>query len=469
MRRKWSLLAAPVTPSRPLPSVVVIGAGMAGLVTARLLHDSGFPVTVLEARERLGGRTWTDESLGVPLDLGGSWIHGADHNPLTDWCKALNIPLVITSDGERYWFENHQGVARSAVWRQAWRGRWLARFTLDSAATYQRLARRLGHQPQLSLGTVIEPLLRSNWLPELDRRVVASLVSTSEGVQGAPANFIDIEDWFPGEAHGVNAMPVGGYKRLIDDAAEGLTIHCHAPVEAIATNGDGVTIVTSQTTFHADLAVVTVPLGILKANRIRFEPALPAQKLVAIQRIGYGGEGVLGKLFMRFAKRFWPADKDWLMDLPKLTSERGIFTTWTCLEAVVGAPVLLAFANGQAAANFDRYASDDEVYAAAMDVLNRMFPGKVVPPEQFIYTRWLSDPWALGSYTYPAVGSPLSDRDAYQEPVGGRLYFAGEGTQKADFGTVHAALRSGEQAAEAIVRAVTGQQAVRGAIPWAAH
>src|SRR5262249_62041367 len=63
--------------------VVVVGAGMAGLVAARLLHDSGFAVTVLEARDRLGGRTWTDDSLGAPLDLGGFWVHGVGGKSLT--------------------------------------------------------------------------------------------------------------------------------------------------------------------------------------------------------------------------------------------------------------------------------------------------------------------------------------------------------------------------------------------------
>ena len=71
--------------------VIVVGAGMAGLVAARLLHDSGFAVTVLEARKRIGGRTWTDDSLGAPLDLGGSWVHGVDGNPLALWCDKLGV------------------------------------------------------------------------------------------------------------------------------------------------------------------------------------------------------------------------------------------------------------------------------------------------------------------------------------------------------------------------------------------
>ncbi|RIK42710.1 MAG: hypothetical protein DCC55_07965 [Chloroflexi bacterium] len=447
------------------PSVLVIGAGMAGLVAARLLRDSGFPVTVVEARDRLGGRIWTDHSLGAPVDLGGSWIHGADDNPLSDWCRALGVQLAITSDEERYWHENKLVMERSEAWRRAWRGRAVAGLALGGGVRYQRLMRRLGRKTQLSLATVIEPILRSRWLPDLDRRVLAAVVSTSEGVQGAPAEFIDIEDWFPREAHGVNALPVGGYQQLIDDAATGLDIRLNQPVHMIAYNTEGVQAVTTQGMLYVDLAVITVPLGILKQRKLQFDPPLDAARRAAIDRIGYGGDGVLGKVIMRFPYRFWPADRQWFLSLPPSPEQRGVFTAWISLENVAGAPLLMAFTNGHAAANFDRNSTDAEVQAAALAVLERMFPGQVPPPTSFIFTRWLSDPWALGSYSYPAVGSSPRDRLAYAEPVADRLYFAGEGTQTVDFGTVHAALRSGEATAERIFRTYTGCEPVRRA-PW---
>jgi polyamine oxidase len=465
MGKSWSLFGTAAPAGWTPPTVIVIGAGMAGLVAARLLHDSGFGVTVVEARNRLGGRVWTDHSLGAPVDLGGSWIHGADHNPLSDWCRVLGIPLVITSDDERYWHENQQVMERGEVWRRAWRGRLVAGGVLAAAGAYQRLRRRLGSNVNLSLADVIEPVLHSRWLPDLDRRVLSSIVSTSEGVQGAPAEYIDVEDWFPKEAHGVNAMPAGGYDQLINDAAAGLTIHLNQPVQRIAYAGNGVTVLAGAEQLQADIALVTVPVGLLKGGKLHFDPPLPAQKQAAIDRIGYGGQGVLGKIVMRFPHRFWPEKQQWFLSLPPGPTQRGVFTSWISLEAMVGAPILLAFTNGHAAARFDRFTSDEAVCQAALGVLQRMFPGQVPQPEGFIFTRWLSDPWALGSYTYPAVGSPLSDRVDYAAPVANRLYFAGEGTATADFGTVHAALRSGEAAAEAIFRTYTGCEPVRTA-PW---
>ncbi|MSO79756.1 MAG: FAD-dependent oxidoreductase [Acidimicrobiia bacterium] len=77
-------------------TVVVVGAGVAGLAAARMLHDHGFAVTVLEARDRTGGRIRTDHSLGQPLDLGASWIHGTDGNPIADLARDRGIRTVKT-------------------------------------------------------------------------------------------------------------------------------------------------------------------------------------------------------------------------------------------------------------------------------------------------------------------------------------------------------------------------------------
>lgn len=88
-------------------------------MAARLLHDAGCQVTVLEAHNRLGGRIWTDDRLGVPCDLGASWIHGADDNPLTRWCETLGIRLAITSDETRFIYEGGKPHDELEVLRRA--------------------------------------------------------------------------------------------------------------------------------------------------------------------------------------------------------------------------------------------------------------------------------------------------------------------------------------------------------------
>ena len=102
-----------------------------------------------------------------------------------------------------------------------------------------------------------------------------------------------------------------------------------------------------------------------------------------------------------------------------------------------------------------------------MASLRAMFGPDIPEPEAMLYPRWLSDPWSRGGYSYPGVGSDPEDRAVHARPLGRRVYFAGEATEPVEYGTVHAALWSGEQAAEAVFRAATNAIPTRTARPWA--
>ena len=222
--------------------VIVVGAGMAGLVAARLLHDSGFRVTVLEARPRLGGRTWTNDSLGAPLDLGGSWVHGVDGNPLALWCDKLGVPLV-ESQGDRLLIDERAKVkTREGQRKRAILGR--AAFNTAMAwASWKSKAMTLSKGPRsISVKEAVDPLLHASWLPEIDRLVIATFVEGSEGVQGAPYDAIAAEEWWPTEGLERNAQPKGGYVSLVDDAARQLGIRRSAAVERVVWNDRGVTV-----------------------------------------------------------------------------------------------------------------------------------------------------------------------------------------------------------------------------------
>ncbi|MEZ4679434.1 MAG: FAD-dependent oxidoreductase [Caldilineaceae bacterium] len=434
--------------SKSAAHVVVVGAGMAGLVAARLLHDAGCQVTVLEARHRLGGRIWTDDRLGVSCDLGASWIHGADNNPLTRWCHVLAIPLAITSDETRFLFTGGAQWDEATVLKRAWRGQLFAK-----RAIYQmggRLERSIagGRAPRISLATAVEPLLTSRRLRPIDKRILAWRISTAEGVQGAPADQLDLREWFPKEIEMVNALPLGGYKQLIDDAARGLEIRRNEPVEEIAYGAEGVRIATNRGVYPADMAIVTTPLAILKRELIRFDPPLPAEKRTAICNIGYGEGAVLNKLIIRFPNVFWPETSNRFLSLLEDSKERGLFTSWINLERFTDAPLLMSFTNGKIGATLDQTGTDEEILQHGLNILRRMFGCLPPGPVGHIFTRWLSDPWAQGSYSYPKVGYDLNDRLRYAEPVANQLYFAGEATDLTHYGTVHAALQSGQRAAE---------------------
>ena len=448
--------------------VIVVGAGMAGLVAARLLRDSGFAVTVLEARTRAGGRVWTDDRLGAPLDLGGSWIHGVEGNPLTLWCENLGIEL-IESQGERLLIDKRATApTREGQRRRAVMGRLAFKAAIEWASWKSKAMARVRGPRSLSVKDAVEPLLHARWLPEIDRLVVATFVEMSEGVQSAPWDLVAAEEWFPTEGLDRNAQPKGGFRTLIADAAEGLDIRHGAAVERVVWTGAGVTaVLRGGARLEADRAVITVPIGLLRAGLPVLDPAPPEAQRAALDRLGYGA-GILGKIYLRFPRRFWPEQPKWFGRLPDAPNRRGTFNTWVSHEQETGLPILLSFSNGDTAIHFDREAGDEEVKEVAMASLRKMFGNDVPEPEAMAFPRWLSDPWSLGGYSYPGVGSAPDDGGVAARPLGGRVFFAGEATEPDEYGTVHAALWSGEQAAEAIFRAVTGMAASRALRPWAA-
>jgi monoamine oxidase len=465
MSGSWSMGAA--RGERVPERVIVVGAGMAGLVAARLLHDSGFGVTVLEARDRLGGRTWTDSSLGAPLDLGGSWIHGVEGNPLTLWCKKLGVALV-ESQGERLLIDKRATApTREGQRRRAVLGRAAFRTAIEWASWKSKAMAHSWGPRSISVKQAVDPLLRASWLPEIDKLVIATFIEMSEGVQGAPYEAISAEEWFPTEGFERNAQPKGGFRPLLDDAAQGLSIRLGSPVRLIAWSDAGVrATLQNGERIEADRALIAVPVGLLRAGLPALDPPPPDDQQRAIGRLGYG-TGVLGKIYLRFPRRFWPDHPKWFGRLPDAPDKRGTFNTWVSHELETGLPILLSFANGATAARLDRKASDGEVKDVAMASLRKMFGAGIPEPEAMVFPRWLSDPWSRGGYSYPGVGSAPDDTTSHARPLGRRVYFAGEATEPVEYGTVHAALWSGEQAAEAIFRAATGVAPTRDARPWA--
>jgi monoamine oxidase len=191
---------------------------------------------------------------------------------------------------------------------------------------------------------------------------------------------------------------------------------------------------------------VTVPLGVLKAGGIAFDPPLPAPKQAAIERLDMGN---LEKVVLRFDEPFWleRGAAPTFLYIAETPGEFPGFTDWT---DAAGAPTLVCLYGGRSAREVLDKWPDDEIAARAMQALREIFGADVPDPVATHVTRWRDDPWTLGSYSYLPVGASADDLRELGEPVEERLLFAGEATEPLLYATVHGALVSGLREARRI-------------------
>lgn len=261
----WSLHNH-IPESKNLPEVTVIGAGISGLVVARILHDTGFPVQVLEARNRLGGRIWTDYRFGAPCDLGASWIHGIRGNPLIAWCKNLGIEIVPSPKNGRLFFENAHIFTLSHLLRKCHKELVGLVTKLIFSTFALRLSQLLGKNTDRSFASVVAPLLNDLNSNTISNRFLSWGLGLIEGIHGAPLDQLSMRNWTPLEFFEENVMPKNGYATLLEDAARGLDIQFETEAKEIHYSKSGVKIVTNRGLFLSDIVVVSVPLGILKSG-----------------------------------------------------------------------------------------------------------------------------------------------------------------------------------------------------------
>jgi monoamine oxidase len=192
--------------------------------------------------------------------------------------------------------------------------------------------------------------------------------------------------------------------------------------------------------------VVTVPLGILKSRSISFVPELPAAKLDAIDRLGFG---VFEKVVMRFPEPYWATEHTHIFHLSDPDPMRfPLIVDYFHLE---GVPVLAAFNAGRHGAELAS-STDAEIHSRMLDVLRLVQGGPIPRPTDVAITRWSRDRFSLGSYSYIPVGAGSADQDTLAEPVGGRILFAGEATSTARYGYSDGAMTTGIREAKRLLR-----------------
>ncbi|XP_077243793.1 polyamine oxidase 2-like [Tasmannia lanceolata] len=428
------------------PSVIVIGGGFAGIAAARALHAASFQVVLLESRDRLGGRVYTDYSFGFPVDMGASWLHGVcKENPLAPLIGRLGLPLYRTS-GDNSVLYDHDLES-------------YALFDMDGHQVPQELVTKIGktfesileeaqkvrreHSEDMSIlhafSVVLErrPDLRQEGLAD---KVLQWYLCRMEGWFAADADTISLKCWDQAKLlSGGHGLMVRGYRPVINTLAKGLDFRLSHRVTKIARRPNGVKItVEDGKTFVADAAVIAVPLGVLKAKSIKFEPRLPDWKEEAVADLAIGTEN---KIALHFDKVFWP-NVEFLGVVASTTYECSYFLN---LHKATGHPVLVYMPAGRLAHDIEKM-SDEAAANFAFLQLKRILPD-ASEPIQFLVSHWGTDVNSLGSYSYDSVGKPHDLYERLRIPVD-NLFFAGEAMSMSYPGTVHGAFSTGLMAAE---------------------
>lgn len=418
--------------------VIVIGAGVSGLAAARHLADNGRRVTILEGRDRIGGRVWTSTLWpDTPLDLGASWIHGIDGNPVYDIARQINAPTTVT-DGDDITYYLPDGTETTPAQSEALES-WGTRVA-GTLADYQDSA-----DADTPIRDALAPLTGAA-LTDTERELLDYNVNELEHeYAGSAAELSALHFDNDGPVNGDDALFPGGYGQITDHLRGGLRVLTGHTVSGIDWNPSGVVVRTGNGDFQAGQVLVTLPLGVLKSGSVAFAAGLPAAKTAAIRGLGVG---VLNKCYLRFPETFW-ADTDWLGYVPPL-DRYGQWAQWINIARPTGRPVLLGFN----AADFGRTIeawTDAQIVEGAMATLRRIYGRGCPDPTGHQITRWVSDSYARGSYSFYAVGSTPAMRDDLAAAVDKRVHFAGEATDRTAPGTVHGAYMSGLRAAREII------------------
>lgn len=410
-------LAAPAHGGEP--EVVVIGAGAAGLAASATLQAAGRRVVVLEAMDRIGGRAFTDtRTFGVPFDVGCAWLHAADRNPWTAYARAHGFDLRPHEyDLEQVWLGPRPADAAVVNAAEAAMSEAISAAPSDVAASL--------------VADVSTPVgeAAGDYLGALDMAVDLDELSTFD--------YAAAEDLSP------NLLCAEGFGAIVAHRGRGLPVRLSTPVRAVRWDGPGVTVVTDRGDLRARAAVVTVSTGVLAGGGLRFTPDLPLAHQQAIADLPMG---MLAKIPLLMNRRLGPGP---FTDL--LLARRGRRDLYVLCHPF-DSDLMIGFVGGDLGWELSaagEAAAVDFAVQGLVEMFGSAARGAVVRGG---LTPWASNPWTRGAYAAASPGR-FAARAALAEPVGDRLFFAGEALAGGLIQTCGGAWLSGRAAAlEAVER-----------------
>jgi monoamine oxidase len=450
--------------------VIIVGAGVAGLYAARLLHRRGVSVAVVEARDRVGGRTLSQQVGREVLDLGGQW-QGPTQDRLAGLAKELGI---------RIFPQYHAG--RKIL---SWGGRirhfsgevpWLSPLALvELLRLRSRLASMAKHIPpdrpwearQAALwdSMTLETWKRRNLYSKGARLfldIVTRAVLTSEPRDLSFFFFLCYLRWGQGLDRLIS-IPDGAQQNRFAGGAQqicqrmaaelGERVVLNAPVQVIEQDETGVTVRTAAGPLRGRVAVVAVPPVL--AGRIHYAPALPFRRDHLMARMPMGS---VIKYIAVYDRPFW---RQAGFSGEAFSDTGPTVTTFDDSSPDGNHPALVSFSDGEVARVWSER-SPEERKEGVLAEFARFFGPEAARPTFFVEKNWLDDPWSRGCYVgVMGPGTMTTWGSALREPCG-RIHWAGTETATEWMGYLEGAIQSGQRVAEEVRNRLKSERVSQG-------
>lgn len=445
--------------------VCVVGAGFAGLTAARELSRQGKSVVVLEARDRVGGRIWTETVDGVRIDRGGAWF-----SPLHETGLAMAGELgvgtyktycdghhLLIGDGRT---RRYKGliptISPAALVTIALAQSRVNRMSKKVPVEQPWLAGKAGDWDQQTIGSwfagtrissaigraLFEMALRGLMATDLEDVSLLHLLFLAHAHGG-------IDKLFAIEGGAQENLLVGGMGEIAFRTASelGEQVRLNAPVRRIAQEGSRATVEADGCNVSAQHVIVATPPAL--TQEIDFDPVLPDDR-ASLYKVSVAGQET--KTLVVYDEPFWRTD-----GLSGQSAEPGSASEVTLDASPVdlSAGVLASFTFGPVAASLDR-TPEGERRQAVLAALVARFGPRAATPSAYVETSWWNEPWSRGcSFAHLPPGALTQHGHLIRTPMG-RVHWAGTETATVSHGAVDGAIRSGQRAAREVLECNAG-------------
>ena len=411
--------------------VIIIGAGISGLAASKVLKENGISYIILEANNKLGGRAKrAPKSFGKWFDLGCSYLHNGDINPLVKILESKSTP-VVKSKGDMFSIEKTNFLFNDLAAPSE-------KVKLIRKADEQ-FKKKLLHEEKHDLDQALSSCLekRSPLYPIFFNHLT--------GLNGIEPNFVSIKDYAKVK-DGPDFYIESGLANVIEKWGSGLEIRYNNTVHQVSWAGNIIQVETNETLFKTKKLLVTTSTGVLGANIINFYPSLPSYKIAAIHNLPMGILNKVGVVLK--SGTFQITDEGWYVACSQDKKEK-IFSTMSYEIRTKPINHMIIFFGGKEGKELENEPKGSfiRIRSVLSKTFGHAFQERIT---KFIHSSWGLNDFTLGSYSYALPGRS-NDRELLQKSLNKKLFFAGEATSEYYYGTCHGAYLSGIRAAEEII------------------